>query len=119
MVVHVNYLEMIYRTMPIRLSGPQTTERFPVEWLVVCPGPLSIHMLKLPSSALPSVNTVEDRMYFVIVRIKTLLEARIPAEIEMPHLCFLMVLAHTLCVLFLIGIHCSTFKNYLLHKTTP
>lgn len=27
-----------------------------------------------------------------------------------------MVLAHTLLVLFLIGIHCYTFKNYLLHK---
>lgn len=27
-----------------------------------------------------------------------------------------MLLAHTLHVLFLIGIHCYTFKNYVLHK---
>ena len=49
-------------------------------------------------------------------KINTLLKARIPAEIEMPHLCFLMVLAHTLHVLFLIAIHCYTLKNYSLHK---
>lgn len=58
MVVSENYLEAIYKTMPIKLSGPETAEWLPVQQLVGCSRSFGIHAFSQPSSTLPSINTV-------------------------------------------------------------